>query len=72
MFTSHGTTVKLKIDPKSVQYFAVLYQYPFSLKKKLEPKPQRLDAEGVISPVHLTNWAIPTVVVTCCDITATC
>ena len=53
--TLHGTTVKLHIDPKSVPKSCKARPIPFSLKKKVESKLQRLEAEGVISPVHFSD-----------------
>ena len=59
--TLHGTTVKLHIDPKSVPKSCKARPIPFSLKKKVESKLQRLEAEGVISPVCFSDWATPIV-----------
>ena len=50
--TLHGATIKLYVDPKSVPKFCKARPIPFSLKKKVESELQRLEAEGVISPVH--------------------
>ena len=59
--TVQGITVKLHINPESVPKFCKTRPMPFSLKKKVEYELDRLEAEGVISPVRFSDWATPIV-----------
>ena len=59
--TINGTTVKLHIDHQSVPKFCKATLTPFSLKKKVESELQGLEAAGVISPIHFSDWATPIV-----------
>ena len=56
-----GTKVKLHINPKSIPKFCKARPIPFSFKKKVELELQRLEAEGVISPICFSDWATPIV-----------
>ena len=56
-----GTTVKLHLKPKALPNFCKARPMPFMLKRKVEIELQRLEAEGVISPVCFADWAMPIV-----------
>ena len=56
-----GMTVKLHLKPDVSPKFCKARPMPFSVKRKVETELQRLEAEGVISPVRFADWATPIV-----------
>ena len=61
LMTNVSAKFKLKADaqPKFVKARSV----PYSLKPKVEEELNRLESEGIISPVNFSEWASPIVVV---------
>lgn len=55
--------VNLSLKENSVPVFHRAYQVPYALKSAVEIELNRLEVEGVISKVSISDWASPIVVV---------
>ena len=53
--------VKLAVDPTVTPKFHKARSLPFALKEKVELELQRLEEQGIISPVTHSDWAAPIV-----------
>ena len=58
-----GFTVQLQVDPTKPKFFKPR-QVPFILKQKVETELERLQDQGIISPVQFSKWAAPIVPIT--------
>jgi len=58
-----GHEVNLSLKENSVPVFHRAYQVPYALKTAVEVELNRLEVEGVISKVSISDWASPIVVV---------
>ena len=56
-----GTKVKLQTDPQVNPKFYKARPVPLALKGKVEEELERLQSEGIISPVQFSKWAAPIV-----------
>ena len=66
MFTNElgalkGFKAKLHAKPDAAPKFHEARPIPFALKKPVEAELQRLEDEGIISPVQFSSWAAPIV-----------
>ena len=59
--TMRGTTAKIYVDPEATPKFMKARPVPYALKAKVEKELDRLQSEGIISPVEFTEWAAPIV-----------
>ena len=56
-----GTQVSIEIDQDTQPHFFKPRPFLFTLKSKVEDELERLEADGVISPVTFSKWAAPIV-----------
>ena len=61
--TLKGTEAKIYVDPNAPPKFMKARPIPYALKAKVEKELDRLQSEGIISPVEFTEWAAPIVLV---------
>ena len=59
--TLKGTEAKIYVDPSAPPKFIKGRPVPYALKAKVEKELDRLQSEGIISPVEFTEWAAPIV-----------
>ena len=59
--TLKGTEAKICVDPNAPPKFMKARPVPYALKAKVEKELDRLQSEGIISPVEFTEWAAPIV-----------
>lgn len=59
--TLKGTEAKIYVDPEATPKFMKARPVPHALKAKVEMELDRLQSEGIISPVEFTEWAAPIV-----------
>ena len=59
--TLKGTEAKMYVDPSAPPKFMKALPVPYALKAKVEKELDRLQSEGIISPVEFTQWAAPIV-----------
>ena len=59
--TLKGTEAKIYVDPNAPPKFMKARPVPYALKAKVEKELDRLQSEGIISPVEFTEWAAPIV-----------
>jgi len=59
--TLKGTEAKVYVDPSALPKFMKARPVPYALKTKVEKELDRLQSEGIISPVVFTEWAAPIV-----------
>jgi len=59
--TLKGTEAKIYVDPEATPKFMKARLVPYALKAKVEMELDRLQSEGIISPVEFTEWAAPIV-----------
>ena len=59
--TLKGTEAKIYVDPSAPPKFMKARPVPYALKAKVEKELDRLQSEGIISPVVFTEWAAPIV-----------
>jgi len=59
--TLNGTEAKIYVDPSAPRKFMKACPVPYALKAKVEKELDRLQSEGIISPVEFTEWAAPIV-----------
>ena len=57
--TLKGTEAKIYVDPEATPMFMKARPVPYALKAKVEMELDRLQSEGIISPVEFTEWAAP-------------
>lgn len=56
-----GTEAKIYVDPSAQPKFVKARPVTYSLKAKIELELDRLEREGIISPVEFSEWAAPIV-----------
>ena len=61
--TLKGTEAKIYVDPGAAPKYMKARPVPYALKAKVEQELDRLQSEGIISPVEFTEWAAPIVAV---------
>lgn len=59
--TLKGTEAKIYVDPGTTPKFMKARPVAYALKAKVEQELDRLQREGIISPVEFTEWAAPIV-----------
>ena len=59
--TLHGEKVGIHIDPSVPPKFCKARSLPYAMKGKVEAELQRLQDQGIISPVKYSKWAAPIV-----------
>ena len=59
--TLKGTEAKIYVDPNAPPKFMKVRPVPYALKAKVEKELDRLQSEGIISPVEFTEWVAPVV-----------
>ena len=59
--TLKGTEAKIYVDPNAPPKFMKARPVPYALKAKVEKELDRLQSEGILSPVEFTEWAAPIV-----------
>ena len=59
--TLKGTEAKIYVDPGAAPKYMKARPVPDALKAKVEQELDRLQIEGIISPVEFTEWAAPIV-----------
>ena len=59
--TLKGTEAKIYVDPSAPPKFMKTRPVPYALKAKVAKELDRLQSEGIISPVVFTEWAAPIV-----------
>ena len=52
-----GTTAKLHVDPQARPRFCKRRTVPYALRGKVERELDRLERDGIIQPVELSEWA---------------
>ena len=57
--TLKGTEAKIYVDPSTPPKFMKVRPLPYALKEKVEKELDRLQSEGIISPVEFTEWVAP-------------
>ena len=61
--TVKGVTAKLYVDPDATPIFHKARPVPFALRGAVEDELTRLQTEGIITPVDISEWATPLVCV---------
>ena len=56
-----GTQVSIEVDSDAQPRFFKPRPLPFTLKSKVEDELDRLQTNGVISPITFSKWAVPIV-----------
>lgn len=56
-----GTTAKIHVDPGSKPRFCNPRPVPYALRSKVEQELERLEKDGIIEPIHFSEWAAPIV-----------
>ena len=59
--TLKGTTAKIYVDANAQPKFMKARPVPYALKVTVEQELDRLEREGIISPVEFSEWAAPIV-----------
>ena len=59
--TLQGTEAKIYVDPSDQPKFVKARPVPYALKAKIELELDRLEHEGIISPMEFSEWAAPIV-----------
>ena len=59
--TLTGYKAKLNVDPTAMPRFCKARTVPYALKPLVESELNRLESEGIISPVQFSHWAAPIV-----------
>ena len=59
--TLHGMEAKIYVDEKATPRYFKARPVPYALKKGVEDELERLEKEGIISPVEFSEWAAPIV-----------
>lgn len=59
--TLNWATAKIYVDPKAKPCYFKARSLPYALKDKVERELSRLEKEGIIEPVHFSEWATPIV-----------
>ena len=53
--------VEAKLYPEAIPKFCKARPVPYALREKVENELQRLETEGIIEPVQMSDWAAPIV-----------
>ena len=56
-----GIQAKIYVDPKATPKFMKARPVPYAVKAKVELELDRLQSEGILSPVEFSEWAAPIV-----------
>ncbi|KAK3747889.1 hypothetical protein QZH41_001353 [Actinostola sp. cb2023] len=59
--TLNGPKAKIYVEPNTEPKYMKAHSVPYSLKTKVEQELERLQGEGIISPVEFSEWAAPIV-----------
>lgn len=59
--TMTGTKAKIYVDPEATPKFITARPLPYAFKAKVEMELDRLQSEGILSPVEFSAWAAPIV-----------
>ena len=59
--TLKGVKAKIYVDPEAQPKYVKARSVPYLLKKNVEFELERLEREGIISPVEFSEWAAPIV-----------
>ena len=59
--TLMGTKAKIYVDPEATPKFMKARPVPYAPKVKVEMELDRLQSEGILSPVEFSEWATPLV-----------
>ena len=59
--TVKGITATIHVNPEATRQFHKARPLPFMLRKKVKQELERLQEQGVIEPVQLSDWAAPVV-----------
>ena len=59
--TLNGMEPKIYVDEKASPLYLKARPVPYALKKRVEDELERLEKEGIISPVDFSEWAAPVV-----------
>jgi hypothetical protein len=59
--TLHAMEAKIYVDEKATPRYFKARPVPYALKKGVEDELERLEKEGIISPVEFSEWAAPIV-----------
>ena len=59
--TLNGVEAKIYVDEKASPLYLKACPVPYALKKGVEDELERLEKEGIISPVDFSEWAAPIV-----------
>ena len=61
--TLKGFQAKIYVDPDAIPSFHPPRSVPFALRDKVEQELERLQKQGTLEPVDISEWAAPIVVV---------
>ena len=56
-----GMTAKIHVDPQAQSRFCKARSVPYALRGKVEQELERLEQDGIVTPVQFSNWATPIV-----------
>lgn len=59
--TLQGTTAKIVVPSNARSHFFKPRRLPYSTKEKVEQELERLQSQGIITPVRFADWAAPIV-----------
>ena len=59
--TLQGSKASIYIDPNIPSRFCKAHSLPYAMKEKVEIELQKLETQGIISPVKYSKWAAPIV-----------
>ena len=57
--TLQGSKASIHIDPSIPPKFCKARSLPYAMKDKVEKELQKLEIQGIISPVKYSKWAAP-------------
>ena len=58
---AEGIEAKLYLGPEAIPRFCKARPVPYALREKVENELRRLETEGIIEPVQMSDWAAPIV-----------